>query len=103
MVSTSFPPVYAPIAAELAELVVGKRASSFVRRAKAFQDVVGDHQDAVVAEEKIRALLTRAGGTRTGFAAGRLIELQRARRRETRAAFRSVWVELNRSGRRAWQ
>jgi CHAD domain-containing protein len=90
-------------AAELAELVVGKPASSFVRRAKAFQDVVGDHQDAVVAEERIRALLSRAGGTRTGFAAGRLIELQRARRREARAAFPSVWIELNRSGRRAWQ
>jgi CHAD domain-containing protein len=89
-------------AAELAELAVGKRAASFVRKAKAFQDVVGDHQDAVVAEEKIRALLTRAGGTRTGFAAGRLIELQRARRREARAAFSSVWAALNRSGRQAW-
>lgn len=89
-------------AAELAELAVGKSATAFVRKAKAFQDVVGDHQDAVVAEEKIRALLTKAGGTRTGFAAGRLIELQRARRRAARAAFPTVWAELDRSGRRAW-
>ena len=90
-------------AAELAELAVGKRASNFVRKAKAFQDVVGDHQDAVVAEEKIRALLARAGGTHTGFAAGRLVELQRARRQAKRAAFPSVWSDLNRSGRQAWQ
>jgi CHAD domain-containing protein len=90
-------------AAELAELSVGKRASDFVRKAKAFQDVVGDHQDAVVAEEKIRALLSKAGGTRTGFAAGRLVELQRARRRAARAAFSSTWAELDRSGRQAWQ
>jgi CHAD domain-containing protein len=90
-------------AAELAELAVGKRATNFVRKAKAFQDVVGDHQDAVVAEEKIRVLLTKVGGTRTGFAAGRLIELQHARRRAARAAFPAVWAELNRSGHQAWQ
>ncbi|MGZ4400406.1 MAG: CHAD domain-containing protein, partial [Gaiellaceae bacterium] len=66
------------------------------------QDVVGDHQDAVVAEAKIRALLARAGGTRTGFAAGRLVELQRARRRKARKRFRPVWRELLRAGRAAW-
>lgn len=90
-------------AAELAEFTVGKSASSFVRRAKAFQDVVGEHQDAVVAEEKIRALLANTGGTRTGFAAGRLIELQRARRAVARAELDSVWRRLERSGRDAWR
>ncbi len=30
-----------------------------VRRAKAFQDVVGEHQDAVVAEQRLRALADR--------------------------------------------
>ncbi|MGZ4359163.1 MAG: CHAD domain-containing protein [Gaiellaceae bacterium] len=89
-------------AAELAELAVGRRAGDFVQKAKAFQDVVGDHQDAVVAEAKIRSLLARAGGTRTGFAAGRLVELQRARRRKARKRFRPVWRELLRAGRAAW-
>ena len=43
-------------AAELAEPVAGKRAARFVKQAKAFQDVVGEHQDAVVAEERLREL-----------------------------------------------
>ena len=39
-------------AAELAEPVSGKPVARFVKSAKKFQDVVGDHQDAVVAEER---------------------------------------------------
>jgi CHAD domain-containing protein len=89
-------------AAELAELTVGKPARGFVRRAKAFQDVVGEHQDAVVAEAKIRDLLAKFGGTRTGVAAGRLIELQRARRRDARATLDSVWRRLEKSGLSTW-
>jgi CHAD domain-containing protein len=90
-------------AAELAELAVGRPASEFVEKAKLFQDVVGEHQDAVVAEQRIRALLERVGGTRTGFAAGRLVELQRACRRDARASFKPAWRGLSRAGRRAWR
>ena len=89
-------------AAELAEGAVGKTARRFVREAKRFQDVVGEHQDAVVAEEKIRALLERAGGEQTHLAAGRLIERERTRRREARAAFPKAWVKLETAGRAAW-
>ena len=47
-----------------------------VERAKRLQDVVGEHQDAVVAEERLRALSEPA----TALLVGRLIERQRARR-----------------------
>lgn len=90
-------------AAELSEPVTGKRASRFVRRAKAFQDVVGEHQDAVVAEERLRALIPELASTEAVLAAGRVIERQRLRRRETRAALPAVWAKLERSGRRAWK
>ncbi|HLB04848.1 MAG TPA: CYTH and CHAD domain-containing protein [Gaiellaceae bacterium] len=90
-------------AAELAETTVGKPASEFVRRAKDFQDVVGEHQDAVVAEQRLRELLRHTRGTHTGFAAGRLVERERARRRAARAAFPKTWARLERSGLRAWQ
>jgi CHAD domain-containing protein len=89
-------------AAELAEPSAGKRAARFIARAKEFQDLVGDHQDAVVAEARIRALLESIGGAKTALVAGRLIERQRARRREARAAFKRVWKRLNEAGRAAW-
>ena len=55
--------------------------SKFVSRAKDVQDVLGEHQDAAVAEERIRELVAQVRGTgRTALAAGRLIERQRSRR-----------------------
>lgn len=88
-------------AAELAEPLVGKRARRFVQEAKRFQDVVGEHQDAVVAEERIRTL---AGRRKAGlaFAAGRLVERQGTRRAEARAALPTAWARLEKRGRRAW-
>ena len=89
-------------AAELAEGVVGKPARRFVENAKRFQDVVGEHQDAVVAEERIRDLLGRTGSPQAHLAAGRLIERERSRRGETRAAFPAAWDALEKSGKKAW-
>ena len=54
---------------------LGKRGARLVERAKEVQDVIGEHQDAFVAEERLRALALRGGG-KTGLAAGRLIERQ---------------------------
>jgi CHAD domain-containing protein len=89
-------------AAELAAPSVGKRAEDFVQSAKRFQDLLGEHQDAVVAEEKIRELATAARATKVAFAAGRLVERERARRASARAEIPEAWSKLERSGRRAW-
>lgn len=89
-------------AAELAEGTVGKPARRFVQDAKRFQDVVGEHQDAVVAEHRIRALLDRAPSPLAHLAAGRIIERERERRRDTRAAFPEAWSTLEKSGKQAW-
>lgn len=67
-----------------AELVDDKKVDRYVSALKELQDVVGEHQDAVVAEERLRAI-ARA---RTAVAAGRLIAGERARRREARADLR---------------
>src|SRR6186997_2580502 len=61
-------------AAELAEAEVGKPARRFVERAKALQDVLGTHQDAIVAEAHLRGLLPEAPTPGAAFAAGRLVE-----------------------------
>jgi CHAD domain-containing protein len=86
-------------AAELAEPVARKRAERFVRAAKRFQDVVGEHQDAIVAEERIRRYAENADAA---FGAGRLVERQQARRAEARAAMPKAWKRLRRRGRQAW-
>jgi CHAD domain-containing protein len=89
-------------AAELAEPAVGKRAKRFVSAAKTFQDVVGEHQDAVVAEDRIRAAARNAGSASAALAAGRLVQLERDRRRASRAAVPGAWKKLERRGRKAW-
>ena len=89
-------------AAELAEGVVGKPARRFVQDAKRFQDVVGGHQDAVVAEKRVRDLLDQARSPAAHLAAGRLVERERQRRRDARAAFPEAWATLEKSGKRAW-
>lgn len=84
-------------AAEAAE-IEGK----FVQRAKELQDVLGEHQDAVVAEEQIRRLLDRVRGAgRTAFAAGRLVERQRTRMATARGGWRKAWRRLEKAGDKA--
>jgi len=68
-------------AGELAALTGGKKLARYVQAVTAVQDVVGAHQDSVVAEERLRELVAPDRALSTG----RLIELERERRREARA------------------
>jgi CHAD domain-containing protein len=83
-------------AAELAEPVGGKPVRKLIRATKEFQDVLGDHQDTVVAEAEVRRLLAEQADTdpEVVFVAGRLVERERARRARCRehwpAAFDAV-------------
>jgi CHAD domain-containing protein len=90
-------------AAELAESVVGHRATRFIRSAKALQDLLGKHQDAVVGEQRVRTLFAEAKGQRAAFTAGRIVERLRHRRDDARAAFRPLWNKVNRRGKKAWK
>ena len=89
-------------AAELAAPVVGRPAERFVDKAKRLQDILGEHQDAVVAEGRLRELFDGVRGRRAGFVAGRLVERQRARRLAARADFAIFWPKVERRGRKAW-
>jgi len=75
-------------AAELAGKPLGKLADA----AKRLQDAIGLHQDAVVAEERVRQV---AKGPSL-LAAGRIIEQERERRSEARAGLPKVWKRLDR-------
>jgi CHAD domain-containing protein len=77
-------------AAELATPVEGKRFARIVDALKELQDVIGVHQDAVVAEAKVRAVAETV-------AAGRLVERERARRAAARAGVPDAWRRVRRA------
>ena len=85
-------------AAELAALGDGKPAGRAIDAFKQLQDVVGEHQDAVVAEERLRSL-ARA---RTAIAAGRLIERERERKRVAREDYPAALRAAVRAARKAF-
>ena len=80
-------------ATELARPALGKRAAGVLEAAKELQDVLGAHQDAVVAEQVLREQVVAAPGA--GVAVGRLIERERRRRVEARGAYRAAWKQLD--------
>ena len=87
-------------AAEALAPFVGSRATRFARKAARLQDVLGRHQDAVVAIDMLSEV---AGGSpELAFASG-WIAAGRARvRSETRAEWPKAWRSLARKERRFW-
>ena len=88
-------------AADLAAHELGKPGARFVAVAKQLQDILGDHQDAVVAQERIREWAESAPRPESGFAAGRLVQLERDRMAAARAAWPDTWKRLDEAARRA--
>jgi CHAD domain-containing protein len=70
-------------------------AAKVVSRAKALQDVLGAHQDSVVAEESLRTLSHEAPPDQA-LAAGLLIARERQRRAAARAEWPKAWRALDR-------
>lgn len=89
-------------AAELAELSMGKLAGKFAKAAKRFQDVLGRHQDAVLAERHVRDLVAKIPGERTAFVGGLLVARARQQRKDSRDLFQSAWRRLKKRGGKAW-
>src|SRR5947207_8239179 len=67
-----------------------------VKRAKKLQDVLGEHQDAVVAAERLRELAVGAAPEQA-LVAGRLVEREEERRLEARAAWPKAWRKLRKT------
>jgi CHAD domain-containing protein len=94
-------------AAEAVARALGKRpakaAKRFARAAQRVQDVLGRHQDAVVAREYIeRAAAEPAHEGSFCLAAGRLVERQIQVACSARAEFFDVWKRLDRKKLRKW-
>jgi len=89
-------------AAELAEPTVGKPATRFINKARAVQDVLGTHQDAIQAEAHVRAFLKQSTSARAAFVAGRMVERQRQRRERAGENMQRLLRGLLKRGEKAW-
>jgi CHAD domain-containing protein len=90
---------HARYAAELAAHAEGRPLAALAEAIRDLQDLIGAHQDAVVAEQRVRALARE--GSRV--AAGRIVEIERRRREEARAKLPDVWKRVDRSARKAFE
>ncbi|GAA1987685.1 CHAD domain-containing protein [Amycolatopsis minnesotensis] len=94
-------------AAELALTSAKKKRADRVRKlisaTKDLQTILGDHQDAVVAADRMRELVRGAaeGNARIGFIAGRIAERELVKRLDTRARWRSAWLKVDAAAQRA--
>lgn len=86
-------------AAEFAAAAGVSGMKGYVKRAKAVQDVLGEHQDAVVAMDMLRDLDGLVHRPMAHVAAEALIESEAARRTEARAGFPKAWRRLQRRAR----
>jgi CHAD domain-containing protein len=75
------------------ELAARTRREDLLAALKALQDVIGAHQDSVVAEQRVRSL---AEG-RAGLVVERIIELEHARQREAREELPRAWKRVRRA------
>jgi len=88
-------------AAESAAPIVGKPAKRMAAAVESLQTVLGDHHDAVTAEDWFRREAA-TGSLAVAFSAGQLVAVQRHRQARLRRQWRGVWTSLDRKKLRRW-
>jgi len=88
-------------AAELAEPVVGKRARDLATALTRVQDVLGEHQDAVVADAWLAKTAPECSPPEA-YALGMLAEIERSMSVRARAALANAWEAARDRRLRAW-
>jgi CHAD domain-containing protein len=86
-------------ATELGGAPADKRARRVIKAATRMQDALGEHQDAVVGEERLREVAYRYDDSGVAFAAGRLAERERIRRHEIQQRLPAAWRKLRKLAR----
>ena len=86
-------------ASELAAATGVHGAAGYVKRAKRVQDVLGEHQDAVVAQALLRELAETAPTGGEKIAASVLADAQRDRKATARTTFPELWHDLDKRAR----
>jgi len=89
-------------AAEVVEPAFGKPARAFAKAVTEVQDVLGEHQDSVVAAAWLRANALSLGDPSAVYVAGELGAMERAAAEESRAAWPQVWKRAHSKRLRDW-
>ncbi|MBM3658973.1 MAG: CHAD domain-containing protein [Actinobacteria bacterium] len=89
-------------AAEVMEPAFGRPARDFAKALTRVQDVLGEHQDAVVAGRWLRATALTLGDAGAVYAAGELGAVERAAADASRAAWPKAWTAASRGRLRRW-
>jgi CHAD domain-containing protein len=82
----------------LRETPTGKAVKRLLAATAELQEVLGDHQDACVAEQRIRELLDELAALPdmlAVFVAGRLVERERHRAEQKRGQWLATWVQVD--------
>lgn len=87
-------------AAEAAAPVMGKQATAFAKAVAGLQGVLGDHQDAVVAEGWLRRSVARATAAQA-VATGELVAVQRSEAAGCRRDWPDAWRRIEKK-QRSW-
>lgn len=87
-------------ALELAEPLIGKRAKRFLQQAKHTQDLLGQHQDAVVAEQRLLALKQHSRGSGIAYVTGLMVERLRNQQFQVYQQIPEQWEKLEKQGKR---
>ena len=90
-------------AAEFVGRSRGKKVKRFIKAATELQDILGDHQNAVVAEKRLRDLARVTQRNELALIAGRLIERQDSAEQRARRDLPAIWKRTKRLGTRAWR
>jgi len=88
--------------ADAAVPLFGHRARAFARAAASLQEVLGELNDAVVAQRWLYSWADESRSPRAAFAAGELAGLERAAAARKRARWRRAWKELSAPKLRTW-
>jgi CHAD domain-containing protein len=89
-------------AAELVAPARGKRTQVLIDRLKELQDVLGDHNDGVIAQRRLRELAAKTRAPRAAFTAGRIAERRQALAEESRLNLPRARKRLAQAARKAW-
>jgi CHAD domain-containing protein len=89
-------------AAEAVAPIVGKRARMFAAAAADLQEILGDFNDAIVAETWLRDWARSNRSPSGAFAAGELAALEHSEAQRSRARWRKAWTKLAAHELRSW-
>jgi CHAD domain-containing protein len=88
-------------ATELGGAPSHKRTRRIIKAAIRMQDVLGEHQDSVMGEERLRDVAYRLDTSGVAFVAGRLAERERIRRDEIHDGLPAAWKDLRKLARKS--